>query len=437
MGRRRIDSSRVKTRRALSRAPLAICAGTCGSLIATAFATATPIVNAESHGAVTDATLVQPLAYTVLAPICTVLDALTLLSLRQHAAVFAMMLLCFLAWRVIRARRRGTSPVRELGVALAALLIWIVIYVGGAVIPRPMAALQMQNRDDVVVDFHSHTNHSWDGRRWFTAERNRAWHTSAGFGAAYVSDHKTITGALAGLSANAQRDAGETVLLPAIELRDQHEHIVAVGIDTRAAIDANGEWHDPAATPLDHGARAPLLVLTIPGNVRALPQNEVNGVARVRAVELSDGAPKGINMVQHDERAILHLADSLNLAVVAGSDNHGWGSTAVGWTVMHIPGWRALSPAQLDAAIQNTIRGEGRHAARVYLRDSPNPGRSTVSLASTAPLLVWRTLVDLDWAERVSWAGWTLVIASIAITLSSRAARVKTPPAARTSPATA
>lgn len=382
--------------------------------------------------------LTHPLAYTVLAPICTVLDALTLLSLRQHAALFTTVVVVVGVWRIVRSRRRQTSFRRELGVAVVVLASWIVVYAVGALIPRPMAALELQGANDVAVDFHSHTNHSWDGRKWFTAQRNRAWHTAAGFDAAYVSDHKSIAGALRGLATNPKPGRGVTVLLPAIESRDHYEHIIAIGIDTSAVLDPKGEWHDPVSrgAAID-SERAPMLVLTIPGNVATLPPNEVQGVARVRAVELSDGAPKGIDMVQRDQGAILHLADSLDLAVVAGSDNHGWGSTAVGWTVMRIPGWRTLSVPQLDSAISASIRALGRHAARVYLRDTPNPGRSLVSLVLTAPLVVWRMLVDLDWAERVSWIGWTLVIASIASVLSSRAAREKTPPAARTSPATA
>lgn len=426
-------------RRDFSRTCLLVGAVVCGLVIVTALPTATPVVNAESHRAAAGATLAYPLAYTVLAPVCTVLDALTLLSLRQHAALLATIVAVVAVWRIVRARRRQTSLRRELGGAFAALALWIVVYAGGAVIPRPMAALKLPDPNDLAVDFHSHTNFSWDGRKWFTAQRNRAWHTEAGFDAAYISDHKSIAGALRGLATNPNPGHGATVLLPAIESRDHSEHIIAIGIDTNAALDPKGEWHDPWHDPVggNSAISEPILVLTIPGNLTTLPANELHGVARLRAVELSDGAPKGINMVQHDERAILHLADSLDLAVVAGSDNHGWGSTAVGWSIMQIPGWRVLSVSQLDSAIRATILSQGRRAARVYLRDTPNPGRSSASLALTAPLVVWRMLVDLDVAERVSWIGWTLVIVSIASVLSSRAAREKIPPAARTRPATA
>ena len=153
----------------------------------------------ESGLPAADATLIHSASYTMLAPICTVLDALTLLSLQQHAAVLATAVLCVIIWRVLRALSVRTSILREAGVALATLGTIVIVYGTGAVIPRPMAAIMMHDPNDVVIDFHSHTNSSWDGRSWFTPERNRAWHAGAGFDVAYITDHKSLAGALAGM----------------------------------------------------------------------------------------------------------------------------------------------------------------------------------------------------------------------------------------------
>jgi hypothetical protein len=410
------------------------------AVIATAMVGATPILNAETGLPVTDASLVHSAAYTILAPICTILDGLTLLSLQQHAAVLATVMLCVIAWRILRVRSRGrssTSALREAGVVLATVASILIVYGGGALIPRPMAAIQMHDPNDVVIDFHSHTDSSWDGNKRFTPERNRAWHAGAGFNVAYVSDHKTLAGAIAASALNPVRAGDGTVLLPALEARDQYQHVVAIGIDSTFPIDPKGNWHDPVRgndTTFTTSEWAPLLILTIPGNLARLPENETRGFARLYAVELSDAAPKGIGMIQRRKADIIKLADTLNLALVAGSDNHGWGSTAAGWSIMQIRDWRAMNPAQLDSAIQRGIRIERRHAVRVYVRDSPDPGSSTVATAFTAPLVIWRVLVDLDWPERVSWTGWIVLIASIATMLNSRAARDTIPVAARRKP---
>ena len=404
-------------------------------VLATALAGATPIRNAETGLPVADASLVHSPAYTMLAPICNVLDALTLLSLRQHAAILLTVVLCVIVWRILRAWSRGTSILRESRVALATLAGIVVVYGAGAIVPRPMAAIRMRDPQDVVIDFHSHTNSSWDARKWFTPERNRQWHAAAGFNAAYVTDHKSLAGAMAASARNPAHAGDGTVLLPGLEARDHYEHIVAIGIDSTFAFDPKGDWHDPKPdTGLSVTGSAPLLILTIPGNLTQLPENEKHGFARLYAVELSDGAPKGVGTIQQKRHDILRFADTLDLAVVAGSDNHGWGSTAVGWSIMQISGWRAMRPAELDSAIQRGIRIERRHAVRVYVRDSPDPGASTLATAFTAPLVIWRVLVDLDWPERISWLGWILLIASIATMLRSRAARDTIPPAARRKP---
>jgi predicted metal-dependent phosphoesterase TrpH len=295
-----------------------------------------------------------------------------------------------------------------------------------------MAALRLANPDDLSIDFHSHTSYSHDANKWFTTERNRAWHTAAGFDVAYVSDHKSTAGAIEGARGNASHH-GETILLPSLESRDHSEHVIVLGVDTTVAPDAKGEWHDPVADSLHR----PILVLTVPGHLSELPPNEVSGVARTMAIELSDGAPKGINVLQRDPQSIYALARRLDLALVAGSDNHGWGSTAVGWSVMRIPGWRAMSATALDSAIQQTIRTQRSRAGRVYVRDAPDPGRSVALLSLTLPAVIWRMLVDLTWAERVSWLCWIVAAVSIASVPSSRAARDTTLPAARRKPETA
>jgi hypothetical protein len=404
-------------------------------VLAAALAEATPILNAETGLPAAGTSLVHSAAYTMLAPICTLLDALTVLSLQQHAAVLLTTMLCVIIWRIVRARSRGTSILREVMVAPTTLLGIFLVYAGGALIPRPMASLIVNDANDVVIDFHSHTNASWDGRRWFTPERNRAWHSGAGFNVAYVADHRSMAGAIAAAAQNPEHAGDGTVLLPALESRDSYEHVVTIGIDSTFPIDSSGDWHDPVRdTALAVARSAPLLILTIPGNITKLPENELQGFARLYAIELSDAAPKGIGMIQQQRANIIQLADTLNLALVAGSDNHGWGSTAAGWSVMQIPGWRAMNPAQLDSAIQRGIRIERRHAVRVYVRDSPDPGSSMLATSLTAPLMIWRVLADLGWPERISWLGWIALIASIATMLSSRAARDTIPPAARRKP---
>src|SRR5690348_3473861 len=106
------------------------------------------------------AELVRPIAYVVLAPVCDVLDALTLLSVRQTLALIASLAFVYAVWR----RGRGGSLVRriarETAFALVALALLVGVYAVGVLVPRPMAALRLDDSDLIAVDFHSHTNAS-------------------------------------------------------------------------------------------------------------------------------------------------------------------------------------------------------------------------------------------------------------------------------------
>jgi len=381
-------------------------------VLVSAIGAVSPLVDAETLARPAYATLAFSAKYLVFAPACDLYDILTLLSLRQHFAMIGVSFLIYVLWRGVRRRRRGcttcTRELRAVAVKFAALLA---VYALGLLVSRPMAQLVLHDRDLVAIDFHSHTNASWDGRHSFTAEENRKWHRSAGFDVAYISDHKSVAGAREAARHNPVHAGDEMVLLQALEARDADEHVLALNIDTTSDIDPKGQWHDPHLThELANELRAPMLILSVPGNVRKLPFLQKERNAPIYAVELSDGSPKGIDQVQKAKRDILHLADSLNLAVVAGSDNHGWGRTAIAWSVLRIPGWQRMTVVEIDSAIQRTIRTYGRHAGVVIARRTPDPGTSPLLLAASPFTIGWNLLHTLSWAERVSWIVWGWVV---------------------------
>src|SRR5205814_3099104 len=166
-------------------------------------------------------------------PPSTVLAALTLLSPAQYWATFFSCLIAFLILYARRHRRwQDGFAFRKTARALTQFTGGAVAVVGiGLVMWRPMASLRLPDRDLVAVDFHSHTSASHDGRSGFDAEHNRAWHSSAGFNAAYVTDHRTFDGAIDGQLHNPPRAGERTTLLPGVELRDGDEHPILIGVD--------------------------------------------------------------------------------------------------------------------------------------------------------------------------------------------------------------
>jgi hypothetical protein len=369
-----------------------------------------------------------------------VMDALTFLSVRQVVVLLVSVAALYAFWRLVRALRKSdarhsafvgyscqqprsaecrvppftSAAMHELRLALRFLGITFAIVALTILLPRPTAALRVSNPDDIVVDLHSHTDASHDGRPGFDAEANRAWHRDAGFDAAYITDHKSFDGAQAGARRNPQRAGDGTVLLSGLEFIRNHDHIDALGVAESTAMWIGVDIRKARPSLPRALQHEPVFVQTIPENLREVPAPDAEGRRGVLAIELSDGAPRGIGQGQRDRTLILHIADSMNLAVVAGSNNHGWGHAAVAWNVLRIPDWRALGPDSLGAAIEARIRADRRHAVRLIERRSPDPDASTLALAATLPAVTWNLLRTLSPAERVSWLAWTWAIAALA-----------------------
>jgi predicted metal-dependent phosphoesterase TrpH len=374
-----------------------------------------------TRAAVPGARLVHPAAYLVLSPVFDAMDALTLLSVGQLVALLLSLMALYLVWRSWRWRRTGRPRVlRELLLALAALGAFLAFCLVGVLAPRPMAALSVDDRDAVKVDVHSHTNASHDGRPDFDARANIAWHRGAGFDAAYITDHKSFDGASEAMKLNPRRAGDGLVMLSGLEFIDNHNHINALG-----ATAADSAWIRVEARRQRLGwpARergAAVFIQTIPENLEHIPIPESSTGRGLAGIELSDGAPRGIGQAQRDRALILRIADSLDLAIVAGSNNHGWGRTAVAWSVLRIPGWREMTPMELGAAIEVRIRSERHGAVQVIERRSPDPARSRLALVATLPAVIWNLLVTLSGAQRISWILWSWILAALALFLTAR-----------------
>jgi hypothetical protein len=367
------------------------------------------------------ASLRTPIAYDLFAPFSNILDALTLLSPAQYWATFGVCAIIFFGFWTYRRARAGAA------FALTGTIRVALSFMGGAVavvgimlvVTRPMASLTLSDRDLVAIDFHSHTEASHDGRPGFDAERNRDWHASSGFNAAYVTDHRTFDGALSAAARNPARAGDGTVLLPGVELRDGDEHPILIGVDPKRMRITSPDWKE-AAVEADGGPAPPMLLLSLPGDILRIPFDETNGPVRVTAIEVADGSPRGMAQAARDREAILALAGELHLAAVSASDNHGWGRTAPAWSVLRIPGWREMTPAQLDIAIRRTIVTRGEQAVGVIARRTASAPGNKVETALggiAVALVMMRTMSPTD---RLSWIVWSWGLCLISLRSARR-----------------
>jgi len=370
------------------------------------------------------ASLKTPFLYDILAPASTILDTLTVLSPAQYWATFALCVVVFFAPGVVRDLRRPR------GFSVSHTIISCLRFVGGTVaivgsmlvLWRPMASLSLQDPDLIAVDFHSHTSASHDGRADFDAERNREWHQSSGFNAAYITDHRTFDGALSAGERNPPVAGNGMTLLPGVELRDGDEHPILLGVNpTRTRItsaDLEG-----AKVKTDGGPVPPILLLTMPGNIARIPPSEIAGSVRLAGIEVSDGGPRGMAQAARDRTEILALAEKLHLAPVAGSDNHGWGREAPAWSVLRIPGWRLMTPASLDVAIRRTVLSRAPGTTDVIARRTVGPPSGRVEAALGGVAVGWLMLRTMNLRDRLSWILWSWAAALLSLVRARRTRR--------------
>ncbi len=381
------------------------------------------------------ATLHHPVGYLIGAPLFGIWDTLTLLTASQHYAVVATLATAYVGFRLVAggafAASRGGHPapiLRRLALealfAVGALAALLAFYAAAALVPRPMAAIRLASPDLVAVNFHSHTRHSHDAWSRFTPARNRAWHGAGGFHAAYVTDHYTWAGVDEAAPANPDRAGDGTVLLSGMEVRREDRHVNVLGARERYVFALDSTWHhlDPDALAAAHnrGGRRATIVYTIPGDLDAIVPFGAGSPSGVIAVELSDGAPRGLEQAKSERAAILALADSLDLAVVAGTNLHGWGRTVPAWSVMRVPSWREMRAETLGDAIEETLHRDRRRAVTVVERVVPYHDGSAVALAASVPLLLWGHLRTLTLAERAFWLAWAAIWAAVALVVRRR-----------------
>jgi hypothetical protein len=394
-------------------------------LLAAAFAEA-PVRDAATLAPLPEAHLDLSAAYIAIAPFSDVLDTLSLLGARQHIVVVASLIIIFLVTRVVRRRlQRGAeggatvraTARREVGYTALFLLGLVMLYLVALAAPRPMAALAAEPSDMIViVDFHAHTRFSHDGRPGWTPEDVRAWHRAAGFDAVYISDHRTVEGAEQGIADN-PREAGQgTMLLQALEAVWRGEHVNVLGATRfyKGITTPDLRDIDEQALTLASllGGREPIVIETFPGRLDKMIPAAGPGTPGVRAIEVVDGSPRGLDQTRMMRSRIVHLSDSLNIPLVAGSDNHGWGRAAPGWTLLIVPGWRGMNTDSLSSAIEHSLR-QGREATRVIERRIAGElnGGNVFETALTLPIVSWRMMTTLSADERVMWVVWVWVLA--------------------------
>jgi hypothetical protein len=307
------------------------------------------------------------------------LDALTFLSVDRaivFVVVWTVVLAVWAAWLPAPWWRRA---IRAIG---GAVVVWGLV-AATVLAPRPVPYLRTLGSGLTILDYHSHTNASHDGRAGFGAAQDAAWHAAQGFDATYVTDHNVVFSLPI-----------ETVipLLPGVEWSVHRQHIVALG-----PVRDIDRGRFSGTTPNLLGIFAELHRQGVLG-IASLPEYWANHredleqfvAAGVDGFEIVNCSPKGLAFSRASRRNVIELAVPANLLVIGASDNHGWGRVTCVWNV-------------------NRTGVEGFRANRVLAR--PVALAQGDAAAWTAPVSqLWLMFRGLDWDERASWLTWIALI---------------------------
>lgn len=356
--------------------------------------------------------------YLLFGPLYGTWDRLGLLPLSIHIGFLLTLIAGFVIWRIVRRRTPRRLPGRialECGVVALALAVLLGFYAAGALLTRPMATLVVEDPDLLVIDLHSHTDRSHDGRAGFGAERRREWNASSGFHAVLVTDHYNWGGFQDGEAANPARAGMGTVLLQGAELKlfGKHTNVMGDSLRYRPFIDDTGRNLRPEI--LEAAIRSgqvppPTFLMALPVELSDFRGYGPDASLGLIGLEVNDASPKGMEQSLADRDVLLQIADSLDLAIFAGSNNHGWGRTATGWNLMHLPGWRDATPGDLEQRVEAELHLRRRGAITVVERAVPWHGGNQILLALAGPHVVVHLLRTLNGQERLSWLAWIWLV---------------------------
>jgi hypothetical protein len=360
----------------------------------------------------------------MLAPLFTLWDGVSMLSMTRLVGFLTGLVVLYLLWRVLRplllryrrvpARISLLKELKVLAVSLGLLAGFVII---GAMWHRPMLSLAGTGPEDIVVDFHSHTNVSHDVRntwmRGFDAEANRRWHTRAGFDAFFITDHNVASResrVASRQSPVASRQSGKasTALCPGIEVSAWRAHIVLLGstvlVDRNRYRSFDGLLRLLATSDSDYGA---LSVASLPeyrrhhwGRLDTLVTAGLDGF------ELVNASPKANELTRAEVGSVVALARARDKFVVGVSDSHGWGATSMVWSLVRTAGRTAANPC---SDVLRQLRN-GFSAVRIVERHRLRPD-DWWPMWLTPVGVVWETWRSMGWGLTAVWLAWIWVLA--------------------------
>jgi len=375
------------------------------------FVSLDPLVDVVTWSAPASARLSYPVLHVVFAPFTLLADWLNggsrrdLIGFGVWAAV-AYALVRLAAHRAPAAGRglREVAYAASAVVGLAAYVAW------GVLAQRPIPRLVADNPEDLIIDVHSHTSASHDGRPGFGAVQNAAWHARAGFDAAFVTDHNVF-----GAASLWRREAAgrRPRLLDGEEVSLSGIHLLTLGIGAGVPHQPyDASWDSTGALIRRLHADSIFLVPTLPEDWRHHTGAEFGQLSEwgVDGFEIWTSAPQAMDLPPSARRTVISWSRLENRPMFGSTDMHGYGNAATVWNLVRLPGWRTLGDSALTRALIVHWRSGGVASNQVVALRRWLP-ETRLGSAFSVPVNLGLLLRTASRPHAVMLVGWLWLIA--------------------------
>ena len=319
-----------------------------------------PLVDVVTWTAPASARLSYPVLHVVFAPLTLLADWLNGGSRRDLIGFGVWALLAYVLARLAAHRPPpARRAVREAAYGIGFVLALAAFFAWGYWLPRPIPRLVAPDPDVLILDVHSHTAMSHDGRPGFGAAQNARWHARAGFDAAFITDHNVFGAATAWRRESAGRRPrlldGEEVSLSGI-------HLLTLGITHVVPHEPyDASWDSTGALVQRLHADSVFLVPTLPEDWRHHSGAEFGQLSEwgVDGFEIWTSAPQAMDLPPSARRTVISWSRLENRPTFGSTDMHGYGNAATVWNLVRLPGWRSLGESALTRALLAHWRSGG------------------------------------------------------------------------------
>jgi len=319
----------------------------------------------------------------------------------QGISVIIWIVAVYISWQVFSQKPIDLQQgIRRLAFLLA-IGSCIVFYMFFA--PFPAVRLVPQDKDTILIDFHSHTYFSHDGLA--SPDENTRWHLNHNFSAWFITEHwkRHNSEFLENLS---RETLFATTVLGGEEVSDNIRNLFLVLGGNTSFFESR--WLPTKELVSRAHSEKGIVIATRWWKVYT-PLNDLIA-AGVDGFEAANaGHP---NLTDSKRQDLLRISSATSLIIISASDWHGWGNFCRTWNAIRIPGWKNMTYEEKRSSILNALRDKKPEILPILFGRKELQG-------------IWRIIFSpficgfyyfssLKFFGLLSWIAWGLLIAALA-----------------------